>query len=248
MNSKHYIAISICLMAAFTIGLISWSEARQAREQLQSTLATDKQLLAQLDASERERASNLKDSLAAIAAIKREVNSPDQILRTLPQYLPLPQPLTVLNTSQMQPRTSNVPIEVSAGSSSGAAAPTKSVRQANQKRDEAKVIQNSAAESNPKIGQTPPQQFPDPPPVEMPQTDLKPLFDFVQDCRVCKAQLAAAQASLKDEQSRSATLTQERDAAVKAARGGSFWTRLKHDATWFAVGIAAGAVATRHLP
>lgn len=248
MNLKHYIAISICLMAAFTIGLISWSEARQAREQLQSTLATDKQLLAQLDASERERASNLKDSLAAIAAIKREVNTPDQILRALPQYLPLPQPLTVVEAPQALPKTSNVPIAVSAASSSGAAGPSKSGRQANQNRSEARVIQNTVAESNPKNPQPLPHQLPDAPAVEMPQADLKPLFDFVQDCRVCKAQLAAAQASLKDEQSRSAALTQERDAAVKAARGGSFWTRVKHSATWFAIGVAAGAVATRRLP
>jgi hypothetical protein len=248
MNPKHYIAISICLMAAFTIGLFSWSEARQAREQLQSTLATDKQLLAQLDASERERASNLKDSLEAIAAIKREVNTPSQILRALPLYLPLPQPLTVVDTSQAHPHNSSVPTEVAVNSNSGAGDRTTSAPQANPKRDEAKTIQNSAADPNPKKEQTLPQQLPDAPPVEMPQADLKPLFDFVQDCRACKARLAAAQASLKDEQSRSATLTQERDAAVKAARGGSFWARLKHAATWFAIGVAAGAVATHRLP
>jgi hypothetical protein len=44
-------------------------------------------------------------------------------------------------------------------------------------------------------------------------------------------------------------LTRERDAAIAAAHGGTFWLRAKRAAKWFAIGVAAGAavtVASRH--
>src|SRR5665213_1994852 len=61
----------------------------------------------------------------------------------------------------------------------------------------------------------------------IPQADLKPLYDYVQDCRACNAKLATAQSDLTDEQAKVAALTTERDAANKALKGGSIWLRLK---------------------
>ncbi len=81
---------------------------------------------------------------------------------------------------------------------------------------------------------------------QMPLADLKPLYDFVQDCRSCQVQLAAAQADIRDERAKSAALGTERDTAVKTARGGSFWSRLKHDAKWLAIGAGVG-VALAHI-
>lgn len=72
---------------------------------------------------------------------------------------------------------------------------------------------------------------------------MKPLFDFVQDCRACKVQLDAARADLSDEKSKSGALARERDAAVKAVKGGGFWTRLKRNAKWLAIGAVIGAAA-----
>ena len=37
----------------------------------------------------------------------------------------------------------------------------------------------------------------------------------------------------------------ERDAAIRAARGGGFWSRLRRNAKWFAVGAATAALATK---
>ena len=85
--------------------------------------------------------------------------------------------------------------------------------------------------------------------ISIPQPDLVPLYDELQDSRETKVQSDALQKDLSDEKARSAALLHERDAAIKSAHGGSFLTRLKHSAKWFAIGVAAGAAitaATRH--
>ena len=75
------------------------------------------------------------------------------------------------------------------------------------------------------------------------QADLMPLYDDLQNCRVNAIQIDTAKKDLADEQARSAALTRERDAAVTAAKGGTFWLRLRRGAKWFAIGVAAGAAA-----
>jgi hypothetical protein len=80
--------------------------------------------------------------------------------------------------------------------------------------------------------------------VSIPQSDLKPLYDSLQDCRACALERDATKKDLADEQTRVAALTRERDAAVAAAHGGNFWARLKHATKWFVIGVAAGAAAT----
>ena len=78
---------------------------------------------------------------------------------------------------------------------------------------------------------------------DIPQADLKPLYDYVQDCRACQARLSTAQSDLTDERSKEAALSTERDAAIKAAKGGTFWLRMKRGAKWLAIGAALGATA-----
>jgi hypothetical protein len=79
----------------------------------------------------------------------------------------------------------------------------------------------------------------------IPTVDLKPLFDFVQDCRTCQAQLTAAHQDALDEGTKLTAVTNQRDLAVKEARGGSFWHRLRRNIGWFAAGIAGGYAASR---
>lgn len=52
------------------------------------------QLLDAADAREHDRQAALKGTLAQIEALKRDAQTPAQILRELPQYLPLPQPVS----------------------------------------------------------------------------------------------------------------------------------------------------------
>jgi len=83
--------------------------------------------------------------------------------------------------------------------------------------------------------------------VNIPQADLKPLYDAMQDCRACQARLEAAQQDLSDERETVAALTRERDAAIDASRGGRFWTRIAKTAKWIAVGAALGATVATSL-
>lgn len=77
--------------------------------------------------------------------------------------------------------------------------------------------------------------------ISIPQPDLVPLYDSLQDCRACALQTDSLKKDLFDEKSRSASLQHERDAAIAAARGGTFFVRLKRAAKWFAIGLATGA-------
>jgi hypothetical protein len=79
--------------------------------------------------------------------------------------------------------------------------------------------------------------------ITVPQADLKPMFDQLEGCRACEERLATAQQDLNDERAKVSALTIERDAAVKAARGGGFWTRFRAGVKWFAIGGAMGALA-----
>ena len=79
--------------------------------------------------------------------------------------------------------------------------------------------------------------------ITVPRDDLAPLFDHLQDCRACQQQLAATQQDLTDERAKVSALMIERGAAVKAARGGGFWSRMRTGAKWFAIGGVVGALA-----
>ncbi len=84
------------------------------------------------------------------------------------------------------------------------------------------------------------------PPTTIPPEDLKPLYDFAVDCRTCQAKLVAATADLADEKSKTQTLSRERDAALKLAKGGSLRQRFNRALKWFAIGAAVGIVAAKH--
>lgn len=84
----------------------------------------------------------------------------------------------------------------------------------------------------------------------IPAADLPALRDQITSCQTCSVKLATAQSDLsgRDQQAALAqkqidALKTERDAAVTASKGGSFWARLKTKARWFAIGGAAAAAA-----
>lgn len=84
---------------------------------------------------------------------------------------------------------------------------------------------------------------PQPPSLHIPPEDLKPLYDLVLDCRACQAERESMRKDLDDEHTKQDALSKERDAAVKAARGGSLWTRSKRAAKWVGIGIIIGLAA-----
>jgi hypothetical protein len=87
------------------------------------------------------------------------------------------------------------------------------------------------------------------PPAEarIPQEDLQALKALISECQVCKVEREQAQGQLADEQQKNKLLAGERDAAVKAAKGGGFWQRAKKAAKWLGIGIVVGIVASKRL-
>jgi hypothetical protein len=83
------------------------------------------------------------------------------------------------------------------------------------------------------------------PQATIPSADLKPLYDFALDCKACQAKLTTAQSDLADEKLKAATLTKERDAAIRVAKGGSPLQRIARAAKWLLIGAAAGTLAAR---
>ncbi len=77
--------------------------------------------------------------------------------------------------------------------------------------------------------------------ISIPQPDLVPLYDDLQDCRASADQNDSLKKDLSDEKTRSEALLHERDAAIAVAHGGTFLVRLKRAAKWFAIGVATGA-------
>ena len=187
---------AILIAAALLVAAVrAWRADQRDRAQLAAELAATRQLLAAADARQHDRDAQLTQTLAALAAERRTIVTPAQIIRELPHELPLPAPIT-LQSVPAAPATPGQP----------PAAPTQAV---------------------------------------IPAEDLKPLYDFALDCKACQAKLADAQGNLADEQKKTAALTQERDQALRIARGGSVWRRIGRAAKWFVIGAAAGAVLSR---
>jgi hypothetical protein len=200
------------------------------------TLATQQQAISAAQEREQTRDRALAATLAQIAALKQKTRTPADVLRQLPTYLPLPEPLrAVPGSGQVLPKPQT------SGTGTGG--------------------QGNSLEGNSGAANASPVQagVPNPGPADiggllangtnttggvlLPSTDLKPLFDYVQDCRACQAKLGAAQQDLADERSKEKALKGERDAAVTAAKGGGFWKRVKRNVKWFGLGTLAGGTA-----
>jgi hypothetical protein len=89
------------LVAAFLLALavfFSWRADRRDRSQLESELAATKQLLAAANTRQHDRDAQFAQTLATLAAEKRTIVTPAQIIHDLPNQLPLPSPLALQST------------------------------------------------------------------------------------------------------------------------------------------------------
>ena len=209
--------------------LAAWRADRRERAQLAADLAAGRQALEQADARQHDRDAQLLQTLAALAAEKRAVTAPAQIIRELPQQIPLPVPITL---QAPDPMTKPQRETCSSGLPWSAKGPVCGPE----------GLEPAPSEGAPKSKAVVASQ------AVIPAADLKPLYDFSLDCRACQAKLAAAQADLTDERAKTAVLTHERDEAVRAVKGGSVLRRIARNAKWFAIGAAAGAIAAKAHP
>jgi hypothetical protein len=226
------------LVAAMAIH--AWLAGHDDQLRMQATIVAQKQVIDAADVRERDRATALKNTLAQIEALKRSVQTPAEVLRDLPKYLPLPQPITMDPSSgeaSGAQQSTGASDELSCSGGDGCppggalAQPHPSQAPSQDSSD------RSSANQTPRLPDAPI------PTAQIPVADLKPLYDYVQDCRSCQAQLATAKLNAADNAVKIAAITRERDAALTAARGGTFWRRLRRNALWFAVGAGAGTAA-----
>ena len=184
------LANSVPVRSGLIIGVRSWLAARDAVAQLAATVASQKQILAQVATREDQRDAAVAKTVASIKQASTAVKTPAEAAEQIPMVLPsLPAPLN---------------LDLPAPDASDATPPATAT---------------------------------------VPQADLQPIYGYIQECRVCEAERSAAQADLSDERTKEAALTTERDAAIKEAHGGSFWSRVRSSAKWLILGAAAGALA-----
>src|SRR6267154_5771337 len=97
MPAREWIRLAE-LVAAFLLALavfFSWRADRRDRSQLESELAATKQLLAAADARQHDRDNQLAQTLAALAAEKRTILTPAQIVCERRARFPLPSPIVL---------------------------------------------------------------------------------------------------------------------------------------------------------
>src|SRR6267142_6034016 len=227
MPTKLYLRVAgtLAAVAAATILFATWRANRRDTDRLAADLALAKQSLAQADARQHDRDKQLLQTLAALAAAKRNITTPAQIVRELPKQIPLPTPIAL--QSKPQPCAAQSFLEC------GGLAAALTI-EPNRRSPPTATEPNKAG----KQSASPDQAI-------LPIEDLKPLYDFAIDCKACQAKLAVTQADLTDERAKTVVLTHERDQAVHAAKGGSVLRRIARNAKWLAIGALAGAVAAR---
>jgi hypothetical protein len=78
--------------------------------------------------------------------------------------------------------------------------------------------------------------------VTIPLEQMSALYQFAQSCHECEAKLTAAQTDRMELAEQMQALEAERNAAVRAVKGGTFRERLRHE-TKSSIGVTAGAAA-----
>jgi hypothetical protein len=243
--------ISLTLLLAAAV-ILSWREARQDRAQLRSQLAAANQALALATSRQQDRDTQLNSTLAAIAAEKKSATTPNEILAGISRELGLPTPLTLDPASpagKSPPRDGALAVARVFRPASAAAGkrPADTSPQPGPFANTSNASPHDGIHSvaNPADPTADPNQLPSAPNAQIPAADLKPLYDYLLDCKACEAKLTAAQSDLADEKLKTATLTKSRDEALKAAKGGSTFQRTIRALKWFALGAAAGALAAQ---
>jgi hypothetical protein len=194
---------------------LAWRAERSDRAKLAIELAVAQQSLTQASDRQQSRDADLLQTLATLAAERRDIQTPQQILQALPQQIPLPQPIAFAQPAN--PPTS---------------------------ADQFSTAKDATAASTSKPSAAAKPAAPEPQAL-IPSADLKPLYDFALDCKACQTKLTATQSDLADEKTKTATLTKERDEAIRTANGGSAVQRFARAAKWLLIGAAAGTLAAR---
>lgn len=248
MSIPWRLSIGILFVMGVLIVGHAWLAAHDDRLRMNSVLAAQQQAIDAANARERQSGLDLQKSISEIETLKRGAITPEQIVGGLARYLQLPQPIQLKSAEATRSDLDGEDSVLSRRASSqelnepGRSAPVKTEVQT--QADDA-IAANGTDED----------QLPDAAASKLaasttaarsatiPIGDLRPLYDYVQNCRECEAKLTAASLTAADQQAKLNALVRERDAAVATAEGGGLARRLRRNAAWFALGVAAGAIA-----
>lgn len=103
----------------------AWRGDRRDRAQLASELASTKKALADADTRQRERDSQLAETLSGLATLKRTIVTPSQILREIPREIPLPSPISLQSAAPTNSPSAQVSTEPNSNSQAIQAAEAK---------------------------------------------------------------------------------------------------------------------------
>jgi len=93
----HLAELAIAIVLSLAV-YFSWRADQRDRAQLAAELAATKQLLAAADVRQHDRDTQLAQTLATLAAEKRTIVTPAQIVRELPSQISLPSPIVLQST------------------------------------------------------------------------------------------------------------------------------------------------------
>ncbi len=97
LTLRHKLEIAGAILALLVIGVVyrAWLADHEERIKLKATLDTQNLILADAGKREAARDAVLKESLAQVEDLKKRTQTPQEVVRQLPQVLPLPQPITL---------------------------------------------------------------------------------------------------------------------------------------------------------
>lgn len=118
LTPRHKLEIAGALVALVAIAIVggSWLGAREEGIRLKATLDAQNDVIADAGKREAAREAALKDSLIELEDLKKRTQTPQEVVRQLPQVLPLPQPITFnLPAALAQGDASRAPASILAG-------------------------------------------------------------------------------------------------------------------------------------
>src|SRR5580698_20699 len=102
---RRYFRVCAALAVLVLCAMIfhAWLTSHDEQLRLQGVIKTQSQLIDAANAREHDRTVALGQTVAEIDKLKRETQTPQQVLQELPKYLPLPQPITMVRGGGSSP-------------------------------------------------------------------------------------------------------------------------------------------------
>ena len=212
----------IALISISVIFVILRTHFRSIAEisSLRETVASGQKSIDAAAKRESARDTALQQKMREIEALKRKVQTPAQVVAALPAELAeLPLPIGVSRSLSLGGER-NIETNDSVPSSTARGLVSSS---SNGKSEESGAV------------------------LSIPDPDLKPLFDHLEDCRETTAAMETLKMDLTDTREQLSEMATERDTAIRNTSANTRWGSFKRAAKWLAVGATVGMALSHKL-